>query len=249
MYSIVNTLLKWYSPIKHEGSDVKQDATNPEKQEIKNRISWFKKLRMSAASWFVQKLYGREMTITPFSNSAIAGLVVFWYLEGGVRHYVMIKNSKIKSGARFVSCLGLGENENITQATQNTVRTLLGSVFYKSLDSNLIAQDRVASVPTFKCEEPTLGESVPVNGVVWAVQISPEQAGLCQPEMKNVDVVAVPEFAIGGNEVAQSHQMVYQSVLKHIHGTKQTLKEFGVDQLEDAFQDMVGKKSSSKTIH
>ena len=214
-----------------------------------NQVSWSKRLRMALANKVVGWLYGREMTITPFQNSAIAGLVVFWYIENGVRHFVMVKNSKVSNNARFVSCLGIGQNKDITEATRNTVKAIMGSVFYKSLDNNLIAQDRVASVSTFKCEDHSIGESVPVNGVVWAVQITPEQAGLCQPEMKNVDIVAVPEFAIVGNEVAHSHQMIYQSVLKHIHGIKPSLQELGIEQLEDAFKDMVGRKSSSKIIH
>lgn len=221
--------------------------SGPKPQKI--QASWSKRLRMALANKIVGWLYGREMTITPFQNSAIAGLVVFWYIDNGVRHFVMVKNSAVSNNARFVSCLGIGENKDITEATRNTVKSIMGSVFYKSLDSSLLAQDRVASVPTFKCEEPSLGESVPVNGVVWAVQITPEQAGLCQPEMKNVDIVAVPEFSIVGNEVAPSHQMIYQSVLKHIHGIKPSLQELGIEQLEDAFKDMVGRKSSSKIIH
>lgn len=226
-----------------------QSLPNSETVSKDKSFSWFKRLRMTMAGRIVKLLYGREMTITPFQNSAIAGLVVFWYIEGGVRHFVMIKNSKLGGAARFVSCLGLGVNRDITEATQNTVKGLLGSVFYKSLDNTLIAQDRVASVPTFKCEDPMLGETVPVNGVVWALQLTQEQAQLCQPEMKNIDVVAIPEYAMAGNEVAHSHQMVYQSVLKHVHGIKPLLQELGMEQVEDAFKDMLGKKSSSKIIH
>jgi hypothetical protein len=228
---------------------VTQNLPNSAIPSKEKNFSWFKRVRMILAGRIVKILYGREMTITPFQNSAIAGLVVFWYLESGVRHFVMIKNSKLGGESRFVSCIGLGTNKDITEATQNTVKGLLGSVFYKSLDNSLITQDRVASVPTFKCEDPLLEESVPVNGVVWALQITPEQAQLCQPKMKNIDVVAIPEYAISGNEVASSHQMVYQSVLRHIHGVKPLLQELGMEQVEDAFKDMMGKKSSSKIIH
>lgn len=225
-------------------------STSPKKAETNHKTSALQRFRVALAGKLVAWLYGRPMTVTPFQNSAIAGLVVFWYIEGGVRHFVMIKNTAVSPSARFASCLGVGENKDISEATRNTIKTLLGSVFYKSLDAGLIAQDRVASVPTFKCEEPTSGESVPVNGVVWAVQITPEQAQLCQPEMKNIDVVAVPEYAMGGNEVASSHQMVYQSVLRHIHGVQPSLQDLGLEQVEDTFKEMFGaKKTSDKIIH
>tara|TARA_R110000868_G_scaffold411733_1_gene708254 strand:- start:85758 stop:86429 length:672 start_codon:yes stop_codon:yes gene_type:complete len=213
---------------------------------IQAKQSFITRLKVKLASSIVHFLYGRPMTITSFKNSAVAGSVIFWYFENGTRHFVMVKNSKAGQ-ARFTSCLGLGEHADITDATKSTVKTLLGNVFYKSLDAGLISVDRVSSVPTFKCEDPGNGGMVPVNGVVWTVQITPEQAQLCQPTLKNVDVVAIPEYALLGKEVTASHQMIYQSALKHIHGTIPLLQQLGIDHVDDMFSEV--RPATNKILH
>ncbi|MFT7433349.1 MAG: hypothetical protein ACI9TY_000979 [Alphaproteobacteria bacterium] len=219
---------------------------NTENPIVSEKQSLLTRLKMSIASTVVNFLYGRDMTITSFKNSAVAGSVIFWYFENGTRHFVMVKNSK-NGQARFSSCLGLGEHSDITAATKSAVKTLLGDVFYKSLDAGLISVDRVSSVPTFKCEDVSSGTMVPVNGVVWTVQITAEQAQLCQPMLKNIDIVAIPEYALLGKEVTPSHQMIYQSALKHIHGTASLLQQLGIDQVDDMFKEM--RPAGSKIIH
>lgn len=213
---------------------------------VLTKTSFFTNLKMSLASSIVNFIYGREMTITSFKNSAVAGSVIFWYFENGTRHFVMVKNSK-EGPARFASCLGLGEHADITTATKNAVKTLLGDVFLKSLDTGLITVDRVASVPTFKCEDRSSSTMVPVNGVVWSVQITPEQAQLCQPCIDNVDIVAIPEYALLGKDVTSSHQVIYQSALKHIHGTASLLEQLGIDQVDDMFKEL--NPAGGKTVH
>lgn len=212
-----------------------------------SNMPFWRRSRMRLANFLVKTLYGREMTITPFQSSAVAGTVIFWYFENGVRYFVMVKNPKQGQQARFVSCLGLGDNPDITSAVKQTVKTLLGDVFFKSLDKGLIAVDRVAAVPTFKCEDPTSKGFVPVNSAVWAVQITPEQAQLCQPKVSDVDVVAIPEFAVTGKEVTSSHHMLYQACLKHIHGSNPLAQALGLEQLEDIFKE--ASDISNKVIH
>lgn len=210
-------------------------------------MPFMRRMRQNLAGFLVRVLYGREMTITPFQSSAVAGTVIFWYFESGVRYFVMVKNPRQSPQARFVSCLGLGDNTDITSAAKETVRTLLGEVFFKSLNKGLIAVDRVAAVPTFKCEDPTSKTFIPVNSAVWAVQITPEQAQLCQPKVNDMDVVAIPEFAVLGKEVTSSHHMLYQAALKHIHGSNPLAQALGIEQLEDIFKEVT--EVNTKVIH
>ena len=212
---------------------MRRTAHNKKKDQVsKNSKGSTTSLRRRFAENIVSLLCGDVKISSPL-EATIAGSIVFWYLENGVRHFIMVKEQGAQENARFVSCLGLGKHKDISVATQETTKLLLGEVFYRALDQQLLKSDRVAAVPAFKCESAETGEFFPVHSIVWTVQITPEQAQLCEPQNQNIEVISIPEFAIMGPEVSASHKQIYQAVLRHIHGSSPIANEAPVDLLED----------------
>lgn len=221
--------------------------THEKSVEIQGKEQNKASLKTRLANAITSAIFGRPMHVSHLPKSAVAGIVIFWYFENGVRQFVMVKNPKEASAqARFVSCLGMGKSKTMSEAASATTNLLLGKVFTRSLDKNLLAADRVCAVPTFNTEDSVFGGHVPVHSIVWAVQITQEQAQMCEPE-QHLDVVAVPEFAMMGNEVSDSHKAVYQACLRHIHASNPLVQEFAIDQLEDLLQGQ--QQVSTKVIH
>lgn len=208
--------------------------------------SFLSRLRESLASLILRVLYGRKMHLSPFQTGSVAGIAIFWYLDNGLRKFILVKDSAENSTARFVSCLGTGKSANITDATNETVRLLLGDPFYRSLDKKPLAVDKLAAIPAFKCEDSASSQSFPVHGVVWAVQITAEQAGLCNSKLKNVEVLSLPEYNLTTSDIAPSHKHIYQSVLRHIHGTQPTAPVNVYEQLDDFIS---SQRTSHKIVH
>lgn len=211
----------------------------------KMRKDSFKVRLANAISSFI---LGTKVHATHLPKSAVAGVVIYWYFENGVRQFVLVKNhAEHKSPeARFVSCLGLGKYKSMSEAVIGTSDVLLGKVFARALDKSLLAADRVSAAPTFSTEDPVTGGSFPVHSLVWCVQITQEQAQLCEPE-HNIEVIAVPEFALNGELVSPSHQSIYKACLRHIHANNQIMQDFAIEQLEDLLSGH--QRSNAKTIH
>jgi hypothetical protein len=211
----------------------KANTTTQKQKEIK----WTDKAKQSLSTLFQRKA---AVKIAP---NLIAGGVVFWYMEQGIRYFVMVK--PVSGGnARFASCLGIGEQPDIASAVSHSVKQLLGKVFYRSLDKALLTADRVATVNCFNHETDD-GKSSPVHGVFWCVQITPEQAQLCQPKEANTDVIAVPEMGIMTDGISPSHQTIYQTMSRHLYSSN-SWDDLGLEQVED----MAGHAHTiSRTIH
>ena len=221
-------------------------TTSPDNSSTKSNLGFFSKMRNKLANSFLNSLYGRDMHFSSNAPTVVAGAIVFWYVENGVRHFVMVKDLNDSGEARFVSCLGIGKHHDINTATVDCINTLLGKVFYRSVDKKLITNDRVVSVPSFTSIDEVTGNNTPVTAVVWTVQITPEQAQMCEPVANNIDVIAVPEFGIIGSDVAHSHQLIYQSVLRHIQETSPIPMMGDMDALDDLFKN---SQVSHRTIH
>ena len=194
----------------------------------------------------VNTMYGKDMSISSYTSGAVSACAVFWYMDQGIRKFVFIRETKQKTPARFISVMKTDDtpiNANLLQAINRT----LGHVFFKSIDTRLFDVDRVAAAPSFMVQDKDIKGKFPMLSLVWVMQITKEQAQLCNGHVKNFEVVTIPEFSlISGTEVAEAHKSVYQSVIRHIHGSITTGSGFSVDALENLMQT---KKVTTRTIH
>jgi len=202
--------------------------------------------RQRVAKRLVSAIYGKEMSISPYATGAISACSVFWYMDSGIRKFVFIREKGSKNPARFISVMKNGEtpmNASLLQAVNRT----LGAVFFKSVDHRLFDIDRVAAAPSFMIQDKDIKGNIPMLSLVWVVQLTKEQAQLCNGHIKNFEVVTIPEFSlVSGNEVADAHKGIYQSIIRHIHGSVNATGAFSVDALENLMQT---KKVTTRTIH
>lgn len=223
------------------------------KQSIKKNaaFSFAQRVCSSAKRAFVRSVirlfYGEHMHMTVHTPTPIAGAVVFWYMENNVRHYIFVK----EEGAphlRFPSCLGLGKFNTISAALAHVGTDLLGSAFIRSLDKNVLASDRISSVPVFSYKEKALEASYPVHTLLWTVQITPDQAQLCQPQRKNTYIIATPEVGLASVNIAPSHVTLVKEAQKVLRKHQRQFPE--VDLSSDVLEDILTQTTpANRTIH
>lgn len=210
-----------------------------------NRIMRFKtKLLQKVA----EGLFGRELYFTSLPISQVPAVAVFWYLEGGMRKFIMLRQvdgkGNVTSPAMFCNTTGAEADRAVNEHLREAVKTYFGEAFYRSLDQNLLNADRISASPSFRLDDETTGLPHLVPSLVWATQITPEQAQLAQCKIGGIDLCHIAEFSVLGADVLQSHQMVYQSISRHLHtirGETQVL-----EQMEDMFHHV---QTGSKVIH
>lgn len=206
-------------------------------------LSW----RHRFADWVVKQLYGKDMHISSYSTSLVAATAVFWYEDAGMRKFLMVRDvSDPTSGARFPGCLESKVDVPISETLFNTVEHMLGKPFAKALDRNLIETDRVCSAPVLTLRDKTTHQKLPVQGVVWLVRITKEQAQLCASQDKRLEVIAVPEFAVITKEVNPAHKVVFQSIERHLNYEHHNEAGMVVDRLEEFLKKM---GSTHKQVH
>lgn len=211
----------------------------------KQKTSFLKKL----ANRLVRLSYGKEMYISEYRPSPIAGVCAFYYVENGMRHYIFVKKSK-EMALQFVSCLGFNGHQNIVEALSQTLETFFGKPFMRSFDKNLISMETISTVPVFSYKEDASHENAyNVHTFAWHIQITQEQAQLCQPnENEDIDILAVPEVGVTNQPLSESHRAIL-STLKDAErkSRKNDIGEnIGADLLEDILQ---GTTTPSRTIH
>ena len=230
--------------MKNPSATESQQVWKSVKTLFSNKIRSF---RHGIAHSVVNNLYGREMSISPFSAGAVSACVVFWYMDGGIRKFIFIREQSSKKHARFISVMKNNDEQQVNETLLHAINRTLGHVFFKSLDRKLFDIDRVAATPSFVIQDNEIKENIQMLSLVWVVQITKEQAQLCNGSVKNFEVVTIPEFSlVSGTEVADAHKGVYQSVIRHVHGTIASSNTFSVDTLEGLMQT---KKVISRTIH
>lgn len=210
------------------------------------RKAWRLSLRDRIAKFVMQKLYGKPMHLSPFPKGTIACAAVFWYFEGGMRKYVMARDmAQTNPQVRFVGCVDNVSDMPIDNLMMENVRQVLGDGFARSLANDAFAKDDVTSAPQFKYEDINSGQKLPVQCICWAIQITPEQADLAAPQVENMEILSVPEFTILNEEVAESHKLIYQSVLKRVN---QKAPSDVVSMLEE-LESMPTLMEANRTIH
>lgn len=210
------------------------------------RKAWRLKWRDRIAQFVLQKLYGKPMHLSPFPKGTIACAAVFWYFEEGMRKYVMARDMRQKTPqVRFIGCIDNVTEMPIDQLMVENVRQVLGDGFVRSLSKDAFAKDEVTSAPQFKYEDINSGEKLPVQCICWSIQITPEQAELAAPQVDNMEILSVPEFSVLGEDVADSHKLIYQSVLKRINQKAPANMLNMIEELEN----MPTLMESNRTIH
>lgn len=204
-------------------------------------------LRHRMADWLIKHLYGREMYISSYSTSLVAATAVFWYEDAGMRKFLMVRDvTDPTSGARFAGCLESKVDVPISETLFHTVEHMLGKPFAKALDRNLLEADRVCAAPVLTLRDKTTNQKLPVQGVVWLVRITKEQAQLCTSEDRRLEVIAVPEFAVITKEVNPAHKVVFQSIERHLNYDHHNEAGMVVDRLEEFLKKM---GSTHKQVH
>lgn len=177
--------------------------------------------RQALVNGLFSLLYGQPVQVVPKGYVGLAGAVVVWCMHEGQRVFVMLQNHRDGDGkARFVSCMGLGRHADMSAAMKGVVRAQLGEVFARSAAGGQVLNvDRVAAAPLFSYTEPHLGVALPVQSLVWVVQVSHQVVDLIatQPE---VQMVLVPEAAMGSEKVSSTHRALWQAVQRQLPRVK-----------------------------
>lgn len=225
-----------------EPSEAKQ-VWNSVKSLFKGKVT---RMRHSIAQSVANKMYGKEMAISSYATGAVSACAVFWYMDNGIRRFVFIREQG-KNPARFISVMKNADGQPMHESLLHAINRTLGSVFFKSLDARLFDADRVAAATSFTVQDKDMQKNIPMLSLVWVVQLTKEQAQLANGHVKNFEIVTIPEFSlISGSEVADAHKGIYQSVIRHIHGTNNVANTLSVDALEALMQ---SKKAAPRTIH
>jgi hypothetical protein len=204
---------------------------------------WRFKLAKKISSW----LLGREMFISPFKKGTLTATAVFWFVDDGVRKFLMVRPTvKKDQPVQFISCLDMHNNEPVTLTLQRTVGQVLGKAFAKSLGRQPFEADNISCAPSFSYKDARSGMDVPVQNLTWVTQITPEQAELSMPSMPGIEVVSVPEHILSSNEVLEPHKIIFQTAHKQIYKATPALEKAVMEEIEDHLRTIYG---GSKTIH
>ncbi|MFZ2586643.1 MAG: hypothetical protein WAZ18_00745 [Alphaproteobacteria bacterium] len=199
---ISNTLQRWWGPI---GTAVHAHFFT-RRQQVVNII--------------LSMLYGTPMQVVPKGYVGLAGAVVLWYIEGGIRYLLMARQEpKVLGGdgkARFISCLGLGSSGDMGAALRRVATAQLGEVFVRSvLGKGALQADKVACAPVFNYTDEHVGVPTPVQSLVWVVQINPHMLDVVISP-SGVQALRVPENALASDKISPTHKSLFATVQAHL---------------------------------
>lgn len=204
----------------------------------------FKNIKHHIAQTATKMLLGPQASINAEGALPVAGIIVFWYVEDGNRHFVMVRDDD-QDKSRFVGFFGTESAEQSTITTlHQAVKAQLGKAFYRALGDQALREDTIAAAPSYPYTD--AGRETQLQMLIWAVQITPEQAQLAAPAQANLNVLAVPEFALLTGSVIRSHKAVYGSILNHLQSDALIQGDALMDQLEDS---LAVTRKTARTIH
>lgn len=157
------------------------------------------------------RLAGGEYHMAPKDSIRLAGCVVFYTEEDGMRQFVTLRTAEADGLLRFPSFFGLLPDHDAAETAQAAVKIQLGNVFYKAIDKNLLAADRILAAPTFCWQDEALTSKMPVQLLVWAVRLVPEQLSMIQTGT-GLELEIMPEFALLGKRMSRSHQLIFKTI-------------------------------------
>jgi hypothetical protein len=203
-------------------------------------------LRQYLTNKTLSALYGAAVSVGPKGQVGVAAAVVLWFMQDGFKHYMMIKNtSGAEQRARFVSVFGLTGQAHMGAAAKLAINHALGPVLAKTIADNVLAPDRVAAAPVFYATDEATGAMLPVQALVWCVQVQPAQAELVQAG-KGLTMVLVPEFGIKSSQISPTHRGLLQAVSRHLPKNKDLLEAATAGKVEDKLPEIV---SAPRVLH
>lgn len=181
--------------------------------------------RVGYANGLMSVFFGAPMQVVPARKEpaagpqvTVAGAVVFWYLEGGIKHFVMLRQPEYGETAdgrgRWLSCFGLGAHADMPAALRNAVKTQMGAVFSGTLPAHLLDADRVAAAPMFSVSDAS-GAPSPVQTLVWVAHLQPAQVDVIEP-VRGVSVMLVPEFSMNSSQISPTHRAIFHAAARHL---------------------------------
>lgn len=173
--------------------------------------------RQNVVNTVFSLLYGQPMQVMPKGHVALAGAVVFWYVQDGQRMFVMVRQDGEDEGkVRFVSCMGTGRHGDMSSALKAVVKAQLGDVFARSaIGGKVLHADHVAAAPLFSYTDPHVGVPLPVQSLVWVVHVSHHVAELAVTP-PGLQVMMVPEGSMGSAKVSATHRNLWQAVQRQL---------------------------------
>ncbi len=189
------------------------------------------------------RLAGDDYHMAPRDSVRIAGCVVFYIEEDGMRQFVTLRTSDADGLLRFPSFFGLLPDHDAAETAQAAVQIQLGSIFFKAIDKNLLAADRILAAPTFCWQDEALTAKTPVQLLVWAVRLVPDQLSMIQTG-SGLQLEIMPEFALLGKRMSRSHQLIFKTIQNRLgRGAVQAEVAKLMDNLE------ISGIPSDRTIH
>lgn len=201
---------------------------------------------MHTATAIAQAISGRQVKLGHTSAAPLQGMLVLWYLDGGMRKFVLLRHKAEGTPARFVSAVA--ENDQpIDETLFKAATAALGKTFTRAFERNLLGPDRVAATVLLRSAEGDAPhESHAVHTLCWLAQITREQAQLCASALPGMEVLAVPEFSIMSKQVDVQHRVVYQALGRHLNDDGLGEPGLMVDRLEEFLKKM---GSTHKMLH
>lgn len=218
------------------------------KQRITNRTArakaGFYTVRQNAVNRLLTMLYGKEIQVLPKGYVGLAGAVVMWYIAEGQRFFLMIRNEKGDDKARFLSSFGSHGGATMGADLAKLMRLQCGEVFSKSVASkSMLGMEKVAAAPLFINTDDVLGVPVPVQGLVWLVQVHPHVVDtVISPA--GLHVVRVPDNLMAGDKISPTHQALFASVKNKLPTFKPTPRT--TERVEETVRDL---SSLTRVVH
>jgi hypothetical protein len=207
-------------------------------------------LRQRGLNRLLSGLYGSPVVVAPGGQVGLAAALVLWYLDNGVKHLVMLRNSTKKTGsddtrARFISAYGLHGKPHMGEALLAAVQHSTGSMFMRTFKPENLALDRVAAVPMFMATDEATGLPTPVQALVWCVQLQPAQLELLHPPA-GLTLVQVPEFGLSSSQISPTHRALFNALGRHLPKGKLPQAELTAQQIDETLRP-VG--STTRVVH
>lgn len=228
------------------------DSVHPQQSKVlETDTSFFGTMLRKLMPSFVKRFVVRSLLhdgayLSDKSKATVAGCVVMWYHENDIRHFIMVKDEEESDKSRFVSFIDLDEPKTAHQMIQQAVSTQLGDVFYKGFDEKLLNASSVLAAPTFYGIDDLTGANVPLQTLVWAVQITPEQVQLINTEASGQELSIISEYGVLGPDIEPSHKVIYQTVLRNIHSRDKQHGDLSNDRLQQLLDAV---DTTTRTVH
>jgi hypothetical protein len=189
--------------------------------------------RIRAANWLTRALTKGAMHAAPLHKVTVAGAAIFWFVENGQRKFLLMRDAQTSEKLRFASFVDFDDEQTAGEMMRKTVKGQFGDVFFKALNTDTLTGDSVIAAPTFHAKDDGSKVTVPLQALVWAVQITPEQAELAVTPDEEIELHIINEQAMQ-TELESAHRLIFQASLRHIHGHQVTIiNNPAVDKLQD----------------